>query len=342
MWLARDQRDDVYVAVKICVAEMYHIGQKRELETLKKLAFRHPRLQHTVHLLDNFDLKGPNGSHNCLVYELLGPNIPDTIDAHFPAGRLPGRLAKVIAKQSLIGLDGLHQMNIAHGDLHTRNLAFSIPCIDNVTEGQFTEMLGKPDIGYVRRTDGKTLEPGIPEYVVRPSLYRTHSWNLAQSVKIIDFGESFVHTTIPQTLHTPLPVRAPEVIFQDRIDYRVDLWSMGCMLFELFVGQPPFDSFLITPTILVGQMQEMASDDLPERWHGIWETMKGDHDEPPDSNAPNLQEWLEKLYFDSPHSPDLTKEDIARLGQIIRSLLLFEPSARASAKQVLDDPWFDE
>lgn len=89
-------------------------------------------------------------------------------------------------------------------------------------------------------------------------------------------------------------------------------------------------------------MQEMASDDLPERWHGIWETMKGDHDEPPDSNAPNLQEWLEKLYFDSPHSPDLTKEDIARLGQIIRSLLLFEPSARASAKQVLDDPWFDE
>ena len=94
-------------------------------------------------------------------------------------------------------------------------------------------MLGKPDIGYVRRTDGKTLEPGIPEYVVRPSLYRTHSWNLAQSVKIIDFGESFVHTTIPQTLHTPLPVRAPEVIFQDRIDYRVDLWSMGCMVGEI-------------------------------------------------------------------------------------------------------------
>ena len=69
--------------------------------------------------------------------------------------------------------------------------------------------------------------------------------------------------------------------------------------------------------------------------------MKGDHGEPLDSTAPNLQEWLEELYFDSPHSPDLTKEDIARLGQIIRSLLLFEPSARASAKQVLEDPWFD-
>ncbi|KAJ5413494.1 hypothetical protein N7465_005799 [Penicillium sp. CMV-2018d] len=362
VWLARDQRlckimlptlteklplcsDEVYVAVKICVAETYHIGQKRDLEALKKLAFRHPRLKHTVHLLDNFDLKGPNGSHNCLVYELLGPNIPDTIDAHFPAGRVPGRLAKIIAKQSLIGLDGLHQMNIAHGDLHTRNLAFTIPCMDNATEQQLTENLRKPEIGHVRRSDGKDLEPGIPRYIVRPTSYWMRSRNLAQPIKIVDFGESFLSKTVPKTLHTPLPVRAPEVIFQDHIDYRVDLWSMGCMvwqLFELFVGQPPFDSFLITPTILVGQMQEMASDDLPERWHGIWETMKGDHDEPPSSTVPNLQEWLEELYFDSPHSPDLTKEDIARLGQIIRSLLLFEPSARASAKQVLDDSWFDE
>ncbi|KAJ5215522.1 uncharacterized protein N7498_001967 [Penicillium cinerascens] len=34
-------------------------------------------------------------------------------------------------------------------------------------------------------------------------------------------------------------------------------------LFELFTGQPPFET-LITPAILIGQMHEMASDDLPE------------------------------------------------------------------------------
>lgn len=89
-------------------------------------------------------------------------------------------------------------------------------------------------------------------------------------------------------------------------------------------------------------MQEIASDDLTERWNKIWETMKGDDDEPTDNAVPNLQEWLEELFFDSPQSPDLTREDIVKLGQIIGSLLRFEPSARASAKQVLDDPWFDE
>ncbi|KGO77099.1 hypothetical protein PITC_024550 [Penicillium italicum] len=336
-------RDDLYVAIKVCVAEKDHGGETRELQTLNKLASYYRHLEHVVKLLDNFDLKGPNGIHTCLVYELLGPNIPDTINAYFPGGRLPGKLAKSIAKQSLIGLDSLHRYAIAHGDLHTRNLTFTVPSMDYMTkEEKFIEMLGKPEIGLVRRSDGKDLETGIPEYIVRSSSFRTHMWNWAQSIKIIDFGESFLYTTVPQTLHTPLPVRAPEVIFQDHIDYRVDLWSMGCMLFELFVGQPPFDTFLITPTILVAQMQEMASDELPERWHEKWETMKSSDDEPTESTAPDLQEWLEELYFNSAQIPDLTRQDIVRLGRIIGKLLRLEPSARASAKQVLDDPWFDE
>lgn len=102
--------------------------------------------------------------------------------------------------------------------------------MDNTSEKGFIEMLGQPEIGLVQRSDGKALEPGVPEYIVRPALYRTHSWRTSNQIKIIDFGESFLHSTVPQTLHTPLPVRAPEVIFGDRLDYRVDLWSMGCMV----------------------------------------------------------------------------------------------------------------
>ncbi|CAG7926198.1 unnamed protein product [Penicillium olsonii] len=166
------------------------------------------------------------------------------------------------------------------------------------------------------------------------------SWNANQSIKIIDFGESFLATESPRTLHTPFPVRAPEVIFQDRIDHRVDLWGMGCMLFELFTGQPPFDSSLTTPKILVGQMRDMASDDFPRRWHEIWNGMDGDEDivEP----GPNLQERLEEVYFGGTQEPDLTEEDIARLGQVITRLLRFESNARVSAREVLGDAWFHE
>ena len=120
-------------------------------------------------------------------------------------------------------------------DLNTRNLAFTMPNIDNMTQKRFIEVLGNPEVGHVGRTDGEDLEPGIPEYIVRPTSYWTHSWK-SQEIKIIDFGESFSRTIVPQTLHTPLSVRAPEVIFQDRIDYRVDLWSMGCMVGGIVQG----------------------------------------------------------------------------------------------------------
>jgi hypothetical protein len=56
--------------------------------------------------------------------------------------------------------------------------------------------------------------------------------NLTQSIEVLDSGESFPCTAVPHAVHIPLPVRAPEVIFQDQIDH-VDLWSMGCMLQEI-------------------------------------------------------------------------------------------------------------
>ncbi|KLJ09852.1 hypothetical protein EMPG_14723 [Blastomyces silverae] len=348
-------RDKTYVAIKISVAERDRDAETRELQIMKQLStLHHPCLKYVMRMLDDFSLKGPNGSHQCHVYELLRPNISDTITAHFPSGRLPGKVAKVIAKQCLIGLDGLHQRNIGHGDLHTRNLVFTIPDTTNLPEEKFIEMLGEPEVGRVQRRDGKELgpgvEPGVPEYIVRPSLYLMRLWNSTPTVKIVDFGESFLPTTVPQTLHTPLSVRAPEVIFQDCIDYQVDLWSMGCMvvtgrewqLFELFTGQPPFDTFMTTPTILVGQMREMASDNLPERWQGIWDVTKTQNGMAVEAAGPNLQEWLEEVHFDGSQNADLAKEDIAKLGEIIGRLLYFEPSARASAREVLDDPWFNE
>lgn len=111
-------------------------------------------------------------------------------------------------------------------------------------------------------------------------------------------------------------------------------------LFELFTGQPPFDTFFITPPILIDQMCEMASDSLPKRWETALETMKeGSNVE---DTGLGVQEWLEEVYFDSSHKPDLTRDDISRLGVIIGKLLYFEPSSRASARQILDDPWFRE
>ncbi|KAL2834013.1 kinase-like domain-containing protein [Aspergillus pseudoustus] len=259
----------------------------------------------------------------------------NVIEAKFPS-RLPGKLAKDVAKQRLVALNYLHKLGICHGDLHTRSPVFTI-CLDEVSEEKFLETLGHPEVSPVQRRDGGRLEHGMPRYSVRPAAPQTRLWNSAQTIKLIDFDKPFARVTVPQTLHTPLVVRAPEVIFQDRLDQRVDLWSMGCMLFELFTDQPPFDSFMITPSIHIGQMREMASDDLPRRWQKMADMICKDDMLEPGSPGLNLQEWLEEIYFDGPHNQDLGRDGIARLGQIIARLLCFEPSARASVKDVLDE-----
>ena len=66
-------------------------------------------------MLDHFQLDGPNGTHHCLVLEMLGPSVSDWLDARCRDERLPGRLARSIAKQALLGLDVLHQQGIGHG-----------------------------------------------------------------------------------------------------------------------------------------------------------------------------------------------------------------------------------
>lgn len=38
---------------------------------------------------------------------------------------------------------------------------------------------------------------------------------------------------------TPLYM-APELVEEKPYDYNVDLWSLGIILYELFVGEPPF------------------------------------------------------------------------------------------------------
>lgn len=71
--------------------------------------------QHIVRMLDHFDIQGPNGTHPCLVLEMLGPSGADLVEGRFADGRLPGSLAKGVARQAMMGLDSLHRRGIAHG-----------------------------------------------------------------------------------------------------------------------------------------------------------------------------------------------------------------------------------
>lgn len=250
VWVARDKDLGRYVAIKISVSDPQPEQMDRQLHVMRTIAtssLRHPGASCVMKMLDRFELDGPNGNHECLVLELLGPSVSDVMDDRFVDNRLPGELAKKVARQTLLGLDYLHQHGIGHGgirhrklpvelskltktDLHTGNVAFTLPLLGSTREDELPILFGKPELGQIRRVSGGPLEPGIPEYLVRPLTYPLSTSSLSESVKIVDYGESFFDTDPPATLRTPLAVRAPEVVLGQSFDHRVDLWSMGCLV----------------------------------------------------------------------------------------------------------------
>lgn len=75
----------------------------------------HPGRSHVISFLDHFRHKGPNGTHVCMVFEVLGENLLGLIKRHQNKG-VPMLLVKQIAKQILLGLDYMHR---CCGVIHT-------------------------------------------------------------------------------------------------------------------------------------------------------------------------------------------------------------------------------
>lgn len=238
-----------YVALKIVVSRAS--TDNRELRTLQTLARNnnslHPGRRHIVRLLDDFSHAGPNGTHSCLVFELLGPSVATVIEND---GRLPGVLTKRACKEMLLAVDFLQEQNIGHGgesayslptdapsalemanlssDLHIGNIVFTIPSLDSISEEALLHRVESPRTGPVRALDEGPLPPGMPRYLVWPARTLADKASLETLTKLIDFGESFLPGNRPQTLHTPLALRAPELLLGVDWDSRVDLWTSGC------------------------------------------------------------------------------------------------------------------
>ncbi len=59
---------------------------------------------------------------------------------------------------------------------------------------------------------------------------------------LIPFHPFAVHVClcVPLALSSPHSYMAPELVQEQPYDHTSDLWSLGVILYELFVGQPPF------------------------------------------------------------------------------------------------------
>jgi serine/threonine-protein kinase SRPK3 len=93
--------------------------ESRELRNFLSLAEHchgHPHSKYIVHLLDHFCHQGPNGTHQCLVFELLGPTV-DTVarDIHEGGDVFEPETILRMSEQLLQAITFLHDVGYAHG-----------------------------------------------------------------------------------------------------------------------------------------------------------------------------------------------------------------------------------
>ena len=91
-------------------------------------------------------------------------------------------------------------------------------------------------------------------------------------------------------------------------------------------------------------MQECLGEQIPERWRPAWRAMKEASSKPIGAEPLTpLEPWLEEVYdFDGKRQPDFAPADITKIGELVRRLLRFEPAERASAREILQDLWFQD
>ncbi|KZT57513.1 kinase-like protein [Calocera cornea HHB12733] len=145
VWLAKDQKLNRHVALKVVKsAPRYTETALDEIKLCQRLISAepaHPGRHHVISFLDHFRHKGPNGTHVCMVFEVLGENLLGLIKRHQSKG-VPHHLVKQISKQILLGLDYMHRKcGVIHTDLKPENV---LVCIDNVEDVIRAELENTP------------------------------------------------------------------------------------------------------------------------------------------------------------------------------------------------------
>ncbi|KAJ8267763.1 hypothetical protein COCON_G00129350 [Conger conger] len=194
------RRGGARVALKIIKnVEKYKEAARLEINVLERINEKDPENKHLcVQMYDWFDYHG----HMCLSFELLALSTFDFLKEN---NYLPYSIGQVrhMAYQICQAVKFLHENKLTHTDLKPENILF--------VNSDFTMTYNVE-----KKRDERTVK--------------------STAVRVVDFGSATFdhehHSTIVSTRH----YRAPEVILELGWSQPCDVWSIGCILFEYYLG----------------------------------------------------------------------------------------------------------
>lgn len=156
------------------------------------------------------------------------------------------------------------------------------------------------------------------------------------TIKVIDFGSACFITDELTSYVQSRSYRAPEVILGLQYDQKIDLWSLGCVLAELFTGEVLFknDSEQTLLARIIATIGPIPS----HLFEGNADLLDQFRENSLFAIDPNGNGILSSTLAEPPLEDIIDTED-QHLPSFLRSLLEIDPQHRASAAEALAHPW---
>ncbi|KPM38168.1 hypothetical protein AK830_g8397 [Neonectria ditissima] len=351
-WLARDRQLSAYAAVMVGTANPH----QHEFDVLSRINNAPPEHKSTEKpllpaILDQFNICGPNGTHRCLVTNPARCSLAGTKDASSSCLFQLG-VARALAAQLAIAIAQVHNLAYVHGNLHLGNvLLHSPPGLDYLSEDQLYEKFGAPEIEPIVRLDGMPLPPNVPSHAVSPVRLGEPSEDTSLSdAKLILVGfESAFRPSEESRFqsHLPLEIRPPEACFEPStpLSFPSDIWSLGCAIWAIIGHGSLFDNLIANQDIITCEQVD-ALGRLPPDWWAKWDARSQKFNEAGEPvQGRSMWTWGER-FEDSIEDPrrrkdmgTLDAEEKDAFFVMMRWMLEFRPSDRATADQVLETAW---
>jgi serine/threonine protein kinase len=200
------QNDNKFYALKIIKnKDVFTKMSHYEYLIMKKLNENDKKDEY--HIIRSYECFKYN-NHLCIVNELMQKTLLDILKSNRSKG-LSLTSIRFISKQLLKAVEFIHNSNFVHTDLKPENILLSIDNENNTN------------------------------IIKEKASQNTDLINNKVKTKIADFGSAcFRQQLIRKTYIQSLFYRAPEVIMELPLNEKIDVWSLGCILLELYLSTP--------------------------------------------------------------------------------------------------------
>ncbi|GAB1201152.1 hypothetical protein APSETT444_010539 [Aspergillus pseudonomiae] len=302
VWFGRDLVASKYVALKIFVKDRERNHELDIYNRINSVETDHPGRRFIRKLLNHFTIAGPHGQHICLVHEPLG------ISASEVMKWMPGQVMSLEDLKPYIQL---------------KNLLLPTPMPKALSDFEEKQIKAQPP----------------RKVLLDRTIYRSSRFPPGDGLPLLsDFGEARFGDEAHNEDIMSNPFRAPEVILKSSWDYKVDIWSVAMVAwdivstFTLVDGKNPDGVF--DDRVHLAELVALLGSPPPEfRQRSHLSSVFWDHGGEWKGLAPVPDRTLEGLAI------DVKGEDKEGFLRWLRRALQWNPDDRPTALELLYDEW---